>query len=116
MSLVTRTPTSFLRQVAATLMCLSGAGQVAALWFRALDGVAVADALSGCVYLVVGIGLFGQSRLSLFLGIVIAATAIGLIHHLAPEPVQAYRLRTTIDGFIIVFCAIALWRVRRLDR
>jgi len=113
---LTSTPTAFLRRVAATLMCLSGTGQIAALWFRELTGAAVADALSGAVYLIAGIGLLGQSRLSLFLGILIPAVAIGLIHHLSPEPAQAYRLHTAIDGFVIVFCAIALWRVRRVDR
>jgi len=110
------TPTAFLRRVAATLMCLSGTGQIAALWFRALTGAAVADALSGAVYLIVGIGLLGQSRLSLFLGIVIPAVAIGLIQQISPEPMQAYRLHSAIDAFVIVFCAIALWRERRVDR
>jgi hypothetical protein len=106
------TPASFLRRLAATLMCLSGAAQVAALWLRDLTGAGVADAIVGCVYLFIGIGLFGQSRLSLFLGIVIPAVAIGLIHHGGPAPVHPYRLHAAIDAMVILLCALELWRVR----
>jgi len=108
----TNKPASFLRRVAATLACLSGAGQVAALWLRDLTGMAVADALLGCVYLVIGIGLFGQSRLSLCLGIVIPGAAIALIQYGDPAPAQPYRLHAAIDAIVILFCAIELWRVR----
>ena len=105
-------PASFLRRVAATLMCLSGIGQIGALWLRDLTGVAVADALAGFVYLVVGVGLFGQSRLSLSLGIVVSAAAIALIHYTDPQPTQAYRLHSAIDAIVVLFCIIELWRVR----
>jgi hypothetical protein len=105
-------PASFLRRVAATLICASGIGQIAALWLRDLTGLAVADALAGFVYLVIGVGLFGQSRLSLSLGIVIPAAAIALIHYADPQPAQAYRLHSAIDAIVILFCAIELWRVR----
>lgn len=106
------TPASFLRRVAATLMCLSGTGQIAALWLRDLTGMAVADALAGFLYLVIGIGLFGQSRLPLSLGIVIPAAAIALIEYAGPQPAQSYRLHSAIDALVILFCIIELWRVR----
>lgn len=106
------TPASFLRRVAATLMCASGIGQIAALWLRDLTGMAVADALAGFLYLIIGIGLFGQSRLPLSLGIIIPATAIALVEYLAPQPAQAYRLHSAIDAIVILCCAIELWRVR----
>ena len=52
-------------------MCLSGLGQIAALWLRELTGTALVDGLLGTVYVVIGIGLFGHSRFSLFMAIVI---------------------------------------------
>lgn len=106
------TPASFLRRVAATLMCLAGTGQVAALWLRELTAMATTDALAGFLYLLIGIGLFGTSRLSLFLGMVIPAAAIALITYHGPQPAQPYRLHTAIDALVILFCAIELWRVR----
>ncbi len=68
-------PALLLRYTAATLMCLSGLGQIAALWLRELTLTALADGLLGTVYLVIGIGLFGHSRFSLFMAIVIPVTA-----------------------------------------
>jgi hypothetical protein len=106
------TPASFLRRVAATLMCLSGTGQIAALWLRDLTGMAMVDAIAGFLYLVIGVGLFGLSRLSLSLGIVVPAAAIALIHYADPQPAQPYRLHGAIDAIVILFCAIELWRVR----
>ena len=56
---MTNRPALSLRFTAATLMCLSGLGQIAALWLRELTGTALVDGLLGTVYLVIGIGLFG---------------------------------------------------------
>ena len=105
-------PVSFLRTVAATLICVSGIGQIAALWLRELTGTALADGLLGSVYLVIGIGLFGQSRFSLFLAIVIPATAIGVILYTGPQPEQVYTLRIAIDAVVALCSALELWRVR----
>ena len=110
------TPASFLRRLAATLMCLSGTAQIAALWLRDLTGAAVADAIAGCVYLYIGIGLFGRSRLSLFLGMIIPAAAVGLIHYSGPLPMQPYRLHAAIDAMVILLCALELWRLRNVPR
>ena len=97
-------------------MCLSGTAQVAALWFRDLTGAAVADALLGCVYLIIGIGLFGRSRLSLSLGIAVCTAAIGFIHYGGPLPAQPYRLHAAIDAMVILLCALELWQVRNQSR
>lgn len=93
-------------------MCLSGAGHIAALWLRDLNGAAILDAVQGSVYLILGIGLFGQSRLSLVLALLVPAAAIAFVVHSAPEPVATYRLRSAVDGLIIVLCLCELWRVR----
>jgi len=103
---------SFLRAVAATLMCLSGSGQIAALWLRELTGEALADALLGSVYLIIGIGLFGQSRFSLFMAIVIPLWATGMLLYTVPHPAQVYELRFTTDAMVVLFSAIVLWQVR----
>lgn len=106
------TPASFLRRVAATLMCVSGIGQIASLWLRELTGMAVADALAGFLYIVIGIGLFGKSRLSLSLGILIPVAAVTMIAYAGLQPAQTYRLLNAINALVILFCSIELWRVR----
>ena len=105
-------PALSLRHTAATLMCLSGFGQIAALWLRELTLMALADGLLGTVYLVIGIGLFGHSRFSLFLGIVIPVTACGMLLYIPPQPDQVYNLRMAADVIVALLCAIVLWQVR----
>jgi len=105
-------PASFLRKVAAALICVSGTGQIAALWLRELTGTALADGLLGSVYLIIGIGLFGQSRFSLSLAIVIPATAIGVILYTGPQPAQMYNLHIAVDAVVVLCSTIELWRVR----
>ena len=50
-----------LRNFAATLVTLSGIAHIAALWHRELTEAALLDALLGSVYLIIGLGLYGQS-------------------------------------------------------
>jgi hypothetical protein len=105
-------PGSFFRHTAATLMCLSGIGQIAALWLRELNGTGLADGLLGSVYLVIGIGLFGISRFSLFMAIVIPVAAAGVLFYTKSQPEQIYALRIAVDTMIVLLSAIALWQVR----
>ena len=107
-------PTSFLRSVAAAVLCLSGLGLIAALWLQDLSGMALADALLGSVYLVIAIGLMGQSRFSLVLAIVVPAAVIGGILYATPEPVQVYRLRVAVDGVAILFSVLEFVRATAL--
>mgnify|MGYP001825388542 CR=1 FL=1 len=103
---------SFLRVVAAILACLSGTAQVAALWLRELTPIALGDALLGSVYLILGIGLFGRSRFSLFMAVVICGSVSGTLLYLQPQPEQVYTLRIAVDLIIALFSASALWLVR----
>ena len=103
---------SLLRNLAAILITLSGTGLIAALWLRDLTGAALADALLGAVYLIIGIGLFGQSRFTLFMAIVIPATAAGFLLNAFPHPGQVHTARIAVDAMVIVCSVIVLWNVR----
>ncbi len=103
---------SFLRVVAATLISVSGLGLIASLWVRELTELAVVDALLGAVYLIMGIGLFGQSRFSLFVAIVIPAAVSGVLWYTMQPLEQVYNLRITVDTVVICFSLIVLWHVR----
>lgn len=105
-------PGSLLRHTAATLMCVSGVAQIAALWMRALTVTALVDGLWGTVYLAIGIGLFGHSRFSLFLGIVIPGAAIATLFYTVLQPEQIYALRIAIDVVVVLLCAIVVWETR----
>ena len=106
-------PGSMLRNTAATLMCISGTAQVAALWLRELTGTALIDGLWGTVYVIIGIGLYGRSRFSVYLGIVIPCAAAGVLIYNLPQPEQAYTLRIAVDVVIVLLCAVVLWESRR---
>lgn len=105
-------PGSLLRHTAATLMCMSGIAQIAALWLRELTGTALIDGLWGTVYLAIGIGLFGHSRFSLFMGIAVPTAASGLLIYTLSQPEQIYALRIAIDVVVVLLCAIVVWETR----
>jgi len=93
-------------------MCLSGVGQIAALWLRELSPTALADGLLGTVYLVIGIGLFGHSRFSLFLGAIIPLAACAVLLYIHPQRDQVNTLRMAADVIVALLCANVLWQVR----
>ena len=93
-------------------MCLSGTLQIAALWLRELTGIAVTDSLCGTVYLVIGIGLFGQSRFSLLMAMWVPAIAIVVLLYLAWPLAQIHTLRIAVDVVVVLLCAIVLWETR----
>ncbi len=101
-----------LRNFAAILITLSGIGHIAALWMRALDGAALLDACLGGVYLIIGIGLFGQSRFTLFMAMLIPATTAAFVVTTFPDLGQAHTARVAIDALVIFCSALVLWHVR----
>ena len=109
---MTNSSGSLLRTTAAALMCLSGLGQIAALWLRELSGPALTDGLLGTVYLVIGIGLYGRSRFSLFMAIVIPAVASSLLLYTGPLAGQHDMLRIAVDAAVTLLSTIVLWQVR----
>ena len=106
-------PVRALRYLSAALLTLSGLAQIGALWWRELNGAAVTDAVLGTVYLIVAIGLFGQSRFSLFMAIVVCAAAAGYTaQHTLPEIAGVHAARQAVDALAILGSAVVLWQVR----
>lgn len=101
------------RLLAATLVTASGAGRVASLWFRELDETAVMSLLVGAVYLVIGLGLFGQSRFALFVAIavcsVVGLSLLGTLPHLH----WSQTLAALADLVVVACCCMALWDRQR---
>ena len=93
-------------------MCSAGVTMVAALWLRELTQLAVLDAVVGAVYLVSGIGLFGHSRFSLILGIVIPLGVSGAFYASHDLVLTIDNLRYATDGVIAGLCVVVLWMVR----
>ena len=104
--------TSFLRLLAATLVIGSGTGRVASLWFRELNIEAVASMLVGAVYLIIGIGLCGQSRFTLFMGIAIPAAATLYYQSWLSRGDAVQSARFAADVTVAFVCLVVLWRVR----
>ena len=104
-----------LRLLAAILITVSGIVQVAMLWFRDLTGAALIDAMTGVVYIIIGIGLQGQSRFTLFVAIAVPATAASLVLNTSPpggfNVLQISRL--TADFAIILCSAMVLTNTRK---
>lgn len=103
-----------LRTFAAILITLAGAALITALWFRELTETAVLDAALGAIYLIIGIGLFGRSRFTLFTALVVPALDAAWMLHGTPaaalEPVQLTRLAA--DGLVVLSAALVLIRRR----
>lgn len=109
---MTHTGIRRLRLTAACLISLSGLSLIAALWLRELSEYALLDALLGACYVIAGIGLFGRSRFSLFVGIAMPGISAALLYALLPEPDYTYWLRMAVDGLTALLCLIVLWQVR----
>ena len=107
-------PWRTLRNSSALLITLSGIAHVASLWFQELTPATLGTALIGAVYLFIGIGLYGQSRFTLFTAIVLPALGIALQLRQVPWQ-QLNDLQSTgiaINSFVILSSAYILWRVR----
>lgn len=88
---------------------------VASLWLRELTQLAVLDALIGAVYLIAGIGLYGYSRFSLFLGIAIPLGISSAFYTNTDEVLAIDQLRYTTDAVIALLSAVVLWMVRHQE-
>ncbi len=101
-----------LRLTSACLLTLSGAALISALWLRELGEAAVLDALLGATYLIIAIGLFGQSRFSLFVAAVIPGAVALTVLRTTGGVLAVDQLRIAADAIVALSCAWILWRVR----
>ncbi len=108
-------PYQLLRNGCALLLLLSGLAHIASLWFRELTMEALGGALLGTLYLFIAIGLFGQSRFTLFLAILFPALACWLeLAGAAPGNMTDLQLTSlAINACVIGSSAYILWRVRQ---
>ncbi|MBA6411537.1 hypothetical protein H2508_00190 [Parahaliea sp. F7430] len=100
------------RQLAALLITASGLWQIATLWLSPLGDQVLLSALLGAVYLLIGLGLFGQSRFSLFTAIVIPATVLWLVLSSDPQWTTVRYLRTAADALVVLLSTRVLWALR----
>jgi hypothetical protein len=97
-----------LRNLAAIIASLSGASQCLSLWLLPTTVTLLMTALMGTGYLLLGLGLFGISRFSLFLAITLVPLRgwFGLY----PLDIPAWELlRVASDLTIALLCIPALW-------
>ena len=106
-----------LRTFVAILISLAGTAHITALWFRELTEVAVLDAVLGAIYLVIGIGLFGRSRFTLFVALVVPALdAAWMLHRVPPAALDGVQTaRLAVDLLVVLSAALVLarWRARQ---
>ena len=105
---------SWLRNLAATLLTLSGISHIAVLWLRDVNLAVLMGASFGAVYLFIGIGLYGQSKFVLVPAII--APAIGAWLALANNELSSFSTlglsQLSVDLIIIALSAIVLFSVR----
>ena len=103
-----------IRNTAATLLTLSGISHIAMLWFRDIDGTALAAAGFGALYLIIGIGLYGQSRFALFMAIIIPTGGVWLaLSYTGLVALSPLGLSQMAIALVVVFAsAVVLFTVR----
>jgi len=105
---------SHLRNIAATLLTISGISHIALLWIRDIDLHLLVSVSFGAVYLFIGIGLYGRSRFALFTAMVIPG--IGAVLALTNSPLASFSTLGLsllgVDFIVIAFSAVVLFAVR----
>jgi hypothetical protein len=109
--------TRSIRNIAALLVSLSGVTHVAQLWFRDIDEGSLLTALIGMVYLLLGLGLSGQSRFTLWACAIttLAAAGLGLTLLTPSEPDALLVWHITADVIAGPLCLYILYRTRYAD-
>ena len=104
-----------LRVFAALLITASGVGQVSLLWFRDLTANTLTGAFIGVVYIIIGIGLQGQSRFTLFVAIAVPLAAAALLLNVVPggAPSTLQIIRLTVDLLVVICSALVLANTRK---
>ncbi len=102
------------RNWAALLVTASGLWQITGLWRYRLTEEVLLTALTGSIYLLMAIGLFGRSRFTLFVAVAVCGgfTLLGLGQAASWTWPPLSLLRTGSDLLATVLCARVLWTVR----
>jgi hypothetical protein len=110
-------PTRKARNIAAFLTLLSGFSHVAQLWFRETDGTALLTAAAGMIYLLLGLGLSGQSRFALWATTVTAAAGASAGRSLLSAGTSELLLRWHLlaDLMVAMLCVYILYTTRDVD-
>ena len=105
------------RYLAACLTFLSGFSHVAQLWFRETDGTALLTAAVGMIYLLLGLGLSGQSRFALWATAVAAGTGASAGSRLLSEGTSELLIlwHKFADVIIALLCVYILYTTRDVD-
>lgn len=98
-----------LRYLAANMVLVSGLVLAASPWYGNLDAIAVIRAAVGIAYLIIALGLFGQSRFTLFVAIGACLTRAWMLT--GDGAVDLALL--TLDLASSICCAAVLWQVRK---
>jgi len=100
-----------LRIVAAAVITVSGIALVSSLWLLPLDAQVLLGAALGWAYLILGLGLWGRSTLSLWLGMALPAAALTTtLWPWQEQPTVLQLWRAAADCVAILCCLLALWR------
>ena len=97
-----------LRYLAANLVLASGLILTASPWYASLDASSVITASIGIAYLIIALGLFGQSRFTLF----VAVGACLARSWLLSGDATIDRILLAMDLTTCACCIAVLWQVR----
>ena len=115
--LMARLESRKLRDLAAGLMVLSGTTHSAQLWLYPLSGTTVMAAVFGLMFFLLSLGLAGQSRFSLWMGVCLPGVGVinGLQRYLSPQAVEMGVFNIAINLMVLILCAQVLHRTRHMD-
>jgi hypothetical protein len=108
-----------LRNLAATLLLLSGCTHIAQLWFVQLDGIALLGALLGVIYLLTSLGLAGRSRFSLWVAAILpllgAAAGVTVLDKGEPAYLMYWHLAADVTAAVLSGSILVRTRFVEMD-
>lgn len=102
------------RDLAAALMLCGGVLNIAQLWLFPLTGTTIIAAVSGLMYLLIFLGLAGQSRFTLWLAVFIpgVGVAAAIARYLSADPANIALVNVGLNLTVIIICVTILLRTR----
>ena len=103
-----------LRNISAALMLAEGFTHIGQLWLFKLDSTVIYAALFGVVYLLIGLGLAGHSRFTLWIGVVVLALGAygGYLRYYIFEPELLTLAHIGANMLVVAICTYILFRTR----